>query len=92
MSQFQSVWVFSGDGGRFPSGIFTAKGGAEKWISENKLTGMLTEYPVDIGVYQWSMHMDYFQPKKDKELTPEFIQRFSSASQEHFHYENGERD
>jgi len=35
---------------------------------------------------------DYWRPKKDHEKTSEFIQRFTSAYLEHYHYENGEVD
>jgi hypothetical protein len=32
----------------------------------------------------------HFAPARDEQRAPEFIQRFSSASQEHYHYEDGE--
>jgi hypothetical protein len=40
-----SVWVFLGEDGRWPSAVFSARALAERWIAENGLTGMLTEYP-----------------------------------------------
>jgi len=64
---------------------------AEKWIKENKLSGILTCYPVDTGVYQWAIDNKRFTPKSEKHSTPEFIGGFTTASPQHYHYENGER-
>ncbi len=89
-NQIKKVWVFNGANGKFPSGVFTKKEHAENWIKKYKLSGLLTLYPLDHGVYDWAIANDFFSIKKEHEKQPEFIQRFSSASQEHFHYENGE--
>jgi hypothetical protein len=82
------VWVFNG-GGAFPSGVFTDLEIAEAWISANRLTGILTAYPLDIGVYDWAVGGGYFTPKRDDQKSPEFIGRFSSGALEHYHYEDG---
>lgn len=50
-----SVWIFNGVGGRFPSAVFADKASATRWISENRLTGTLTEYPVGISVFDWAV-------------------------------------
>jgi len=86
---FSCVWVFNGAKSHFPSGIFTSKKLAEEWIRKSRLTGTLTCYPLDIGVYEWALSNGYFTPKRDDQTTPEFIGRFSDASQEHYHYEDG---
>jgi len=83
------VWVFNGSGGQFPSGVFTTVEIAEEWIAKHKLSGTLTWYPLDIGVYEWTIKKEYFSPRKDHQKTPTFIQRFSSAYTGHDHYENG---
>jgi hypothetical protein len=83
-----TVWVFNG-GKSFPSGVFTCLALAEDWIARNRLTGTLTEYPLDVGIYDWIVGKDWFKPKRDDQKTPEFIARFSSAYQEHFHYQDG---
>ena len=88
----QSIWIFNGAGGRFPSGAFTSEETAKKWILDNKLTGILTEYPLDTGVYEWAIKSEFFTPTKSKEKSPEFIQKFSCAQQKHFHFENGVLD
>jgi hypothetical protein len=83
------VWVFDGARSQFPSGVFRQRATAEEWISRQKLTGTLTLYPLDVGVYEWAVERGYFKPRREDQRAPEFIERFSSASQEHYHYENG---
>lgn len=85
----RTVWVFLGEGGRFPSAVFETRDLADVWILKHRLTGVLTEYPVNVGVYEWAQERAFFTPKKDEQYTAEFIGRFSSASQEHIHYEDG---
>lgn len=84
-----TVWIFSGERGRFPSGVFTERIMAENWIKEHKLSGVLTLYPLDEGVYEWAIKNKFFNPAKEKEKMPHFIGAFSSASQEHYHYIDG---
>jgi len=88
--QINSVWVFNGAGGRFPSGVFRTKAAAEKWIRANDLQGILTKYPLDISAYDWCRKRGRLHPKPDDQTLTEFIQQFSSASQEHYHYEHDE--
>lgn len=83
------VWVFNGAGGRFPSGVFEDKTAAIGWISQNRLSGVLTQYPVNMGVYDWAVNLGIFNPRKENQKTPEFIGSFTTASQEHFHFEDG---
>lgn len=92
MSLRDFVWVFCGNSSRFPSAIFTVRENAEAWIKSNKLTGVLTCYPLNISVYEWAIEEEYFVPKKAHESTPQFMQNFSSASQEHYHYLEGQLD
>jgi hypothetical protein len=84
------VWVFNGGGNPFPSGVYRQRQQAEAWIRDHHLSGTLTAYPLDISVYQWAIEQGHFKPKADKHRTSGFIQSFSSAAQEHYHYENGE--
>ena len=85
-----TVWVFNGSGGSFPSGVFSGREKAEDWIRLHKLSGTLTEYPLDMGVYDWAIENGFFTPRKDHQLKADFIGTFSSASQKHDHYVNGE--
>ena len=92
----ESVWVFNGVGGRFPGGIFTSLQTAESWIVKHCLTGVLTNMPLNQGVFDWAvennLHNLSAEKLEQKSNSPEFIGSFSSASQQHYHYENGERD
>jgi hypothetical protein len=88
----ENIWIFNGANSRFASGVFEDIDKAEEWISKNKLTGVLTSYPVNKGVYDWATENGFFSPKKEEHTSPEFIGKFSSASQDHFHYEEGIRD
>jgi hypothetical protein len=83
------VWVFNGVDARFSGGIFTTRERPEGRIAANGLTGMLTLYPLDVGVYEWAIARGLFTPKQDKHRTVEFIGGFTTASMEHYHYEDG---
>jgi hypothetical protein len=83
------VWVFNGSGGQFPGGVFATLTVAEDWIARNSLTGVLTAYPLDRGVHEWAVEQGIF--RADKKLDARLIGRFSSAVQEHYHYEDGVR-
>lgn len=87
----KSVWVFNGPKAGFPSGIFSSLEQAESWIGRHCLTGTLTSYPVDQGVYDWAKSNGLFTPHTAKEATPEFVAAFTTASMSHYHYENGTR-
>jgi len=65
---------------------------AENWILGNRLSGVLTSYPIDKSVYDWAIDNELFVPTNDTQKSADFIQKFTSASQEHFHYENGNRE
>ena len=91
-SVIENVWVFNGAGSRFPGGIFSSRDTAENWIRNHKLSGVLTLYPFDQGVYDWVIENKIFEPKKESESSPDFIGSFSSASQEHYHYLEGTLD
>ena len=86
------VWLFNGEGSRFASGVFSELSLAEEWISKHSLTGILTEYPVDEGAFDWATSHGLFKPKPDKRIDAHFIGRFTSGAQEHFHYVDGRRD
>lgn len=84
------VWVFQNAlTGRFAGGVFTTRERAEDWIGKNRLSGVLTLYPVDVGVYEWAIEAGLFSPKKPHEEEPPFIGGFTTASQPHHHYEDG---
>jgi len=85
-----AVFVFNGRRNRFPSAVFSSEETARKWIRKNKLSGTLTRYPIDIPIYDWAISGGYFNPKSDDKRSADFIANFSSAHQDHFHFEDGE--
>ncbi len=85
----ESVWVFNGASEPFPSAVFSTRERAESWNCQNKLEGTLTKYPVDVSVYDFAIQSGWFTPKRDYQHSSKFIQRFTSASLEHHHYEDG---
>lgn len=87
----QVVWVFTAPKAGFPSAVFSDRDRAEEWIMKHSLEGTLTAYPLDIGVFEWAVERGFFQPKPEKVIDSTFVGRFSSASQEHYHYEHGRR-
>src|SRR5262245_41023390 len=86
------VWVLKGEGGLFASAVCSSVEKADAWIARHELSGVLTWYPIDVPVYEWVIAKGWWQPKKAHQTEPTFIQRFSSASAEHYHYENGRCD
>lgn len=85
----KGIYLFHTTKSHFCGGAFAEKEIAEKWIFKYKLSGILTLYPVNISTYDWAIETDNFTVKKDAHKEPNFIGGFSSASQKHFHYENG---
>ena len=89
MSGIRTVWVFNGPRSMFPSGVFSSREVAEEWIRTNALTGTLTQYPVDRGMYDYAIAAKTFTPSKADHSTSDFIGKFSGGGITHFHYENG---
>lgn len=85
----EEVWVFSGNDADFPCGVFRTRQDAEAAITRNRLEGTLTKYPLDTLVYDWAIAQGLFKPKRESQRSAGFIQRFTSGSQEHYHYEQG---
>ena len=89
MTEVKEVWIFNGENAKFPSAVFLSKEDAFEWIRRYELTGVLTKYPVGISVYDWAIEIGSFRVKSEKHSAPGFIGGFSSAAQEHMHFENG---
>jgi hypothetical protein len=84
------VYIFTGNEGVFPSGVFTTLENAEEWIKKHSLSGILNKYPLNIGLYNWAIKKDFFFIKNEYQKGAKFIQKFTCGSMEHFHFENGE--
>jgi hypothetical protein len=91
MGQEPSVWVFMGEGATHPSAVFSSEQSAEAWIAKHFLSGVLTAYPIDRPIYELAVESGWFKPKSAEHRSSRFIQRFTSASQAHAHYEAGKR-
>ena len=87
MTEPDMVWIFVAAGASFPSAVFRELESAEEWIERNKLTGVLTEYPVGIAVYDWAVATGLFRPKPSKRIDSAFIGRFSTAAARHSHFD-----
>jgi len=91
------VWVFTGERNMpsnhtiFPGGVFSTQERAEAWISNHKLSGVLTQYQVDVRAYDFAVTNGHFKPNRPHHYTSEFIGRFSGG-EIHFHYVAGLRE
>ena len=85
----KDIWIFNGNDGALPAGAFDSKEKAEVFIEKYNLSGCLTKYPVNLSLYDWTIENEYFEPKKDSQKSSKFIETFTSAYTEHYHYENG---
>jgi len=92
----KAVWVFNSPSSRLSGGIFEQLELAEEWIKRNNLTGVLTKYPLNTGTLDWAIENNAVNIKaeklKEKVKDPDFIGGFTSASMEHYHYENGQKN
>lgn len=89
------IWIFHASGARFAGGAFQDLALAEGWIERHKLTGVLTAYPLDEGCFDWALRTGRTgmreQKIEEKKADPAFIGGFTSAAQEHSHFEDGKR-
>jgi len=84
------IWIFHGEGAMLSTAVFTDFEKAEEWIKKYSLSGVLTKMPLNQSVYDWAVEKEMFTPKTEFHKKPGFIQQFTSASLEHFHYKKGE--
>ena len=82
------LWIFN-SGSSHPVAVFASLEKSVRWIGDQKQAGTLTAYPVGHSVYEWAITSNIFRPKRPDQKDILFIQRFSSASQSHFHFEEG---
>jgi len=85
------IWIFTGSGGQFAGGVFSTLALANDWIRRGQLSGVLTAYPVDEGCFDWAIRVGVVTGSaRERGSDPHFVGAFTSASQDHFHFENGE--
>ena len=82
------IFVFHGAEAKFASGVYDSFEDAKRSISTHKMSGNLTRYSVNETAYDYAVRNDLFQPKPTQ--SESFVQNFTSDSQEHYHFHNGE--
>jgi hypothetical protein len=50
---------------------------------------VFSRYPVGLSAYDWAIQEKLFEPRSPEQYEAGFIQHFTTASQEHYHYEAG---
>lgn len=63
-----------------------------EWIAAGRLTGLLTEYPLNVGAYDHALANGWFRPTRDHHGTPEHIGQFSPGRTVHVHVRDGRID
>jgi hypothetical protein len=93
MTPDRCVWIFNADHAMFPGGAFTERSTAEGWIALHGLSGALSAYPLDEGCYDFAVRNNLISARAlaEQKGNPKFVGGFSSASLDHFHYEQGRR-
>ena len=62
MSLNSAMWIFNGENSKFPSGVFSSLANGIEYIKKYNLSGTITEYPIDMGCYDWAVSLGYFVP------------------------------
>lgn len=84
--QLEYLWIIQSCENQNIIGCFTEKQAAEKHIHQHQLKCTLTQYPIDISVYDWAIAHQYWTPKSDLQKSSKFKERFNSAYLDHDHY------
>ena len=85
----ESIYVFMGKGATMPTAIYTTFEDACTWVASSAVSGILYKLPMNVSLYDWVIAKGYSTPKKEYQKQPRFIEKFSSAYVEHWHFENG---
>ena len=85
------VYLFHGEGACFASAAFSSYKKAQQWISNNGLSGVLTDYPLNQSCYDWAVSQGYFKQASAIDRSPIFIGRFVSSYQKYWRFEHGQR-
>lgn len=85
-----TVWVFAGRPSGGVGGVFSDLESAERWIEGHSLSGLLSEYPLDEGVFDWVSRTGRIEPAFAEAAPTGVIGSFRSHLNHH-HYEGGKR-
>ena len=84
------AYVLNAGGGRYPLGVFSTPQRAEKVIRQHSLEAILTEYPIDILVYDHNIQTGAINLTREWQTTAKYIQAHGSPGLcDHWHYEDG---
>lgn len=86
-----SVWIFHGRGAHFASGVFADKDSGMAWVARHGVTGILTEYPVGHGTYDFAVADGGFTPSLPEHGTPAHVALFLPGG-DHEHVRDGVPD
>ncbi|OTG67721.1 DUF7710 domain-containing protein [Acinetobacter silvestris] len=86
----EKVFIFNFDRSCFSSAVFSSFSLANTWIQKNYLSGVLTEYPLNQGSYDWAIEQGYFKVKSPIDRAPIFIGSFISTHQKRWYFKDGE--
>ena len=86
-----TVWIFHGNAARFASGVFASRADGLAWVAKHRLSGLLSEYPIGEGCYDWAEARGRFQPSKPHHGSPDHVAGFS-PSLDHVHVVDGAPD
>jgi hypothetical protein len=83
------VWVFMGERGTVPMGVWAALDTAHKYIHDEQLSGSLTAYELDVPIYEAAIDSGKFKPNRDQHRSLKFRQTFNNQYQEHYTFREG---
>ena len=80
----RGIWVFVADGASLPSAVFDEEGLDREWIGQHALSGVLTQYPLNVSVYDWAIEngatvMNLSLSSKSEALYPVFHELADNA-------------
>lgn len=78
------VWVFQCKSAE--AGVFTEFRLAALWARQHKVSGLLTRFPLNQGIYDWAVENDYLTEKQ----IGHGREGLYLGTFKHFHFENGE--
>ena len=83
------VWLFQAVPGAGAGGVFRSLESASAWILRHRLTGLLTQYPLDYGVFDYIVEKGWIKRTKPHLDTPEFMGGYC-GNLHHYHCEDGQ--
>lgn len=83
------AYVFNAEKSCFASAVFSSHKKAVQWIEQHALSGLLTEYPLNSGCYDWALAQGYFKQACAIDSSPIFIASFVSSYQKNWRFKHG---